>query len=205
MIVVDENGNEYEATYPKRAKGLIKNGRARFIEENKICLLCPPNIETEDNTMSENKKTNNSNVETTNNCPIPPIPKDTTDFLTMQYILEQIEKIQKELVDLKNTVNNIGCVSDCDRENDEENTTTNQQIAEKKISAIVEVFNHREESLIKLLSIYEKMYSDLRKDKVTDLKMSIVSEAMLHLSENGEPGSVENVVTMVLNDLNKTV
>ena len=40
--VVDEQGNEYEATYPKRAKGLVKNGRARFIDENTICLACPP-------------------------------------------------------------------------------------------------------------------------------------------------------------------
>ena len=36
MIVVDEQGNEYEATYPKRAKGLVKKGRARFVEENKM-------------------------------------------------------------------------------------------------------------------------------------------------------------------------
>ena len=30
VIVVDEQGNEYEATYPKRAKGLVKSGRARY-------------------------------------------------------------------------------------------------------------------------------------------------------------------------------
>ena len=35
VIVVDEQGNEYGATYPKRARGLVKNGRARFVEENK--------------------------------------------------------------------------------------------------------------------------------------------------------------------------
>ena len=61
IVVVDEQGNEYEATYPKRAKGLVKNGRARFINENTICLACPPNIELEDKTMSEN--TLNVNVE----------------------------------------------------------------------------------------------------------------------------------------------
>ena len=65
IVVVDEQGNEYEATYPKRAKGLVKNGRARFIDENTICLACPPNIELEDKTMSENKKVdsiNNNNI-----------------------------------------------------------------------------------------------------------------------------------------------
>lgn len=40
--VVDEQCNVYGATYPKRAKGLVKNGRARFVDENRICLACPP-------------------------------------------------------------------------------------------------------------------------------------------------------------------
>ena len=30
--VVDEAGNVYEPTWPKRAKGLVKNGRARFVD-----------------------------------------------------------------------------------------------------------------------------------------------------------------------------
>ncbi len=67
IVVVDEQGNEYEATYPKRAKGLVKNGRARFIDENTICLACPPNIELEDKTMSENKKVDSINNNTPNN------------------------------------------------------------------------------------------------------------------------------------------
>ncbi len=57
MIVVDEQGNVYEATYPKRAKGLVKNGRARFVDENKICLACPPDRFLEENKMNENKLT----------------------------------------------------------------------------------------------------------------------------------------------------
>lgn len=42
VIVTDERGNEYEATYPKRARGLVKKGRARYIGENKICLTETP-------------------------------------------------------------------------------------------------------------------------------------------------------------------
>ena len=57
VIVVDEQGNEYEATYPKRANGLVKNGRARFVDENKICLACPPDKILEENKMEENKLT----------------------------------------------------------------------------------------------------------------------------------------------------
>ena len=57
VIVVDEQGNEYEATYPKRAKGLVKNGRARFVDENKICLACPPDKILEEEIMEEHKLT----------------------------------------------------------------------------------------------------------------------------------------------------
>ena len=55
--VIDEQGNEYEATYPKRAKGLVKNGRARFVGENKICLASPPDKILEEIKMEQNKLT----------------------------------------------------------------------------------------------------------------------------------------------------
>ena len=55
--VVDANGNEYEATWPKRAKGLVKNGRARFISDDTICLACPPNQNLEDTEMTTTENT----------------------------------------------------------------------------------------------------------------------------------------------------
>lgn len=58
VIVIDEQGKIYETTYPKRAKGLVKSGRARFVDENKICLTCPPKI----NVLEENKMDNNENT-----------------------------------------------------------------------------------------------------------------------------------------------
>ena len=57
VIVVDEQGNEYEATYPKRAKGLVKNGRARFVDEHTICLACPPDKNLEVKQMNDNTLT----------------------------------------------------------------------------------------------------------------------------------------------------
>ena len=74
IIVVDEQGNEYEATYPKRAKGLVKNGRARFVGENKICLACPPD-KSEENKMMDN------------------------NILTTREIFEQITILQKQLTE----------------------------------------------------------------------------------------------------------
>lgn len=52
--VVDEQGNRLEPTYPKRAKGLVKKGRARYIDVNTICLIaCPPYTEREDHIMDK--------------------------------------------------------------------------------------------------------------------------------------------------------
>lgn len=55
ITVIDVQGNVYEATYPKRAKGLVKKGRARFVNETAICLARPP-FQTEDDRMSEAEK-----------------------------------------------------------------------------------------------------------------------------------------------------
>ncbi|MBQ9080734.1 MAG: hypothetical protein IJY27_06655 [Clostridia bacterium] len=85
VIVVDEQGNEYEATYPKRAMGLVKNGRARFVDDThtKICLACPPNENLEDKKMSEN-------IITT------AVENENTQEITAKYFLDQIEKIRED-------------------------------------------------------------------------------------------------------------
>ena len=55
VIVIDEQGNKLESTYPKRARGLIKNGRARVVDESTICLVnLPKNILLEENKMNNN-------------------------------------------------------------------------------------------------------------------------------------------------------
>jgi len=56
IMVLDDAGNQYEATYPKRAKGLVKAGRARFVDESTICLVRPPTDRLEDNRMENLEK-----------------------------------------------------------------------------------------------------------------------------------------------------
>ena len=96
IAVVDENGKEYEATYVKRAKGLVKSGRARFIDENTICLACPPdNIKlTEDNSMTN---TENFNVDLeTGEVTVQETEEKATESTSkynLEYFLEQIEKL----------------------------------------------------------------------------------------------------------------
>ena len=148
MIVVDEQGNEYEATYPKRAKGLVKNGRARFVGENKICLACPPNQILEENKMEDNKQ----NVKNTEN-----------NTLTAREIFEKIAELQKQLTENSNmSLQRLGDAISNAFENDE-GERDYEQIAE-----ICDVFKARERNLLKLLEMYEKMYNDVQKNERKD-------------------------------------
>ena len=136
IIVVDEQGNEYEATYPKRAKGLVKNGRARFVDENKICLACPP-----DKILEEEKMSNNTNE------------------LTVKEIFTQITILQKQLTENSQTsLHRLGdALSAFESENVEDSY--------EQISEICNVFYTRELTLLKMLEMYEKMYNDIQKAK----------------------------------------
>ena len=88
VIVIDEQGNKLESTYPKRAKGLIKNGRARVVDENTICLVdLPKHIILEENKM------NNNNINLEEN-------KEVKIDLT--YIMNKIDEITKMNLDLIN-------------------------------------------------------------------------------------------------------
>lgn len=100
ISVVDEQGNEYEATYPRRAKGLVKSGRARFISENRICLASPPAKLSEVNNMENiNNKANTQEVKEEAAIIVKETPaaeKPASSKYTLDYALEQLEKIREE-------------------------------------------------------------------------------------------------------------
>ena len=76
IIVTDENGTIYGTTWPKRAKGLIRRGRARFVGSDTIRLACPPDKDIlEDIKMPDN-----------NNAAEP--------IADIGYILKQIETVR---------------------------------------------------------------------------------------------------------------
>jgi len=86
ISVVDIYGNQYEPTYPKRAKGLVKKGRAHFVDERTICLARPP-YHTEDE-MEENKT-------------IPAVPEGEAVQLDAAYVIAKIEQIMGETENLR--------------------------------------------------------------------------------------------------------
>ena len=143
VIVVDEQGNEYEATYPKRAKGLVKKGRARFVDENTICLACPPNEYLEDKEMSENTNVTDNTV------------------LTEKEVFDQIVLLQKQLTENSPTsLHRLGeALYDARGEGEGAKLTDDQ------VSEICKVFAQREETLYQMLNLYRRMYDDLQREK----------------------------------------
>ena len=179
IIVVDEQGKIYEATYPKRAKGLVKNGRARFVAENKICLACPPNENLEDNKMSENT---NINIE------------QNTNQITAREILEQIKKLQEQLVSLKETQNSLFAVDTIDEYEDGQLVrSVNCELVESQLEAIKTVFHEREKTLNSLLDFYKNIYNDVyekekkqREEKIElikSLQLSVIDRFSQHLDK----------------------
>ena len=139
VIVVDELGNEYEATYPKRAKGLVKNGRARFVGENKICLACPP-----DKILEENKMSNNINK---------------------NQVFNQIAELQKSLDSIDKILFKIQCVTDSQSYVEQEDAEPIPldylpDVAMEKIKSIREIVLEREKTINKMLDFYLKLYHD---------------------------------------------
>jgi len=63
ITVLDDSGNVIGQTFPKRAKGLIKKGRARYKDEQTLILVaCPPNDNiSEEHNMNQNIDMNNPN------------------------------------------------------------------------------------------------------------------------------------------------
>ncbi len=174
VAVVDEYDNVYEATYPSRAKGLVKKGRARFIGENKICLACPPILRLEDTKMSENitdkvsdelltaelkpnaavesAAVTNAPSQTADDTPAAQPGSNTETVCTekveynIEYVLAQISALSEQSKSNKDIIARI---------NDKETDTAKAQALATAVSA-------REETTRRLIDLYEKMYSDLR-------------------------------------------
>ena len=144
IIVVDEQGNEYEATYPKRAKGLVKNGRARFVDENKICLACPP-----DKILEEEKMSNNINK---------------------NQVFNQIVELQKNLESLDKVLFKIQLVNDSQSSVELEDGNCilldyMPEVALEKVKTIREIVMSREQTINAMLDFYLKLYQKLEKEE----------------------------------------
>ena len=144
--VLDEAGNEYEATYPKRAKGLVKHGRARFTDDSQtvIILACPPNhdMNLEDNTMNEQI----NHTEVTENT--------AAEAYTYEYALKQIELLTRQVDHIHLAISELGHL--------ENEGTPCGGSAKSVAEGIADVVRCRETTAQKLIDFYAKMYEDLK-------------------------------------------
>ncbi len=176
IIVVDEQGNHYGATYAKRAKGLVKNGRARFIDENTICLACPPN-----QFLEEEKMTDINEITKVN---------DTIEY-SIPYILTQIKHIQDDLTHIQDAMQSI---LNLPVESPVSQHVVMPGVA--KAQALANIIQCRETTNQQLLKFYEKMYEDLRGGKPEpryEYYQRIVSE----LADKIDADEIENILDAV--------
>ena len=134
--VVDENGNVYEPTWPKRAKGLVKNGRARFASENQICLACPPDTKTEDKEMSNN----------------------IFGEMTVADILTRINNIINQTGYITTAFESLVQMGDGDSG---DCGAPGNIMGKAKAEAVADVVRTREATNQQILKLYEKMYDDM--------------------------------------------
>ena len=135
ITVTDEQGNFYFPTFPRRARGLVKKGRARFISANTICLNCPPQNQ-EEQQMTENTNTSSRTAPTAAEifAELQQIRQDT------QHLSLALEKLEKVPAD----------------------NNADEKICQAKIDAIEEVVVQREETNRSLITLYEKLYDAIR-------------------------------------------
>ena len=158
IAVIDENGKEYEATYVKRARGLVKSGRARFIDDATICLACPPdNIKlTEDNSMTntENYNVNLETGEVTVQESEGAIRENTSRY-TLEYFLEQIEKLTSRYAGGTEYI--VGAIGRIPNEG-----TPCGGAGEEVAKAAADAVRYRETTVQKTLDFYFRMVDELK-------------------------------------------
>ena len=148
IIVVDENGTVFESTWLKRANGLVKKGRARWLDERTICLACPPE-QMEDNEM-ENMKQAETVEERVDDTESTKQPKSRLGDLTIEGLLDQMDAIRKEMLFMNELLSTMENITNQGGEDDA------GHIAE----ATSQAFIARETTCQQQLRFLEKIYND---------------------------------------------
>ena len=179
--VIDAQGNEHEATYLKRAKGLVKKGRARFISENTLYLACPP-LKMEDNMENINKNMAEwaEQEDPRSNGPRPqaepphtPEPPEPPE-MSLSWLMSRMDAI----------IQNTQYITDAmEAVRDIEVEGGHDIAAKSKADTIRQIIQSREDTNRQTLQLLEKMYKDLTRpttNRLTAKEMGIDWEDLLH-------------------------
>ena len=154
--VTDTEGNELSPTYKRRARGLVKAGRAIWTgpEESEICLSDPPENIPEDNKMDNAQTAENRVTELT----VEDYKELHENRLTPELILERMEQVR---LDCQHIYEALEMMRDF-KINESPNGGIGDAERAKAITAIVRC---RETTLQKELDLLGKMYDDLMRDR----------------------------------------
>ena len=189
VIVVDEFGNEYTSTYAKRAKGLVKNGRARWLDGNIICLVCPPDeLNLEDNEM-ENRA---ENMEAINEVCESEVSKTEQFAITTSDILRRIDQIIAQGNDLPHIVANIKTMP-------VNESPEGGRDGVARAEAIRDLYVRREVTNQKLIELLNRMYDDIAPKQVP---IGLKEKAIERLSGMDFAGVLPETAKVLMDTLN---
>jgi len=187
IIVVDEFGNEYTSTYAKRAKGLVKNGRARWLDGERICLVCPPDEPyLEDNEM-ENRA---ENMEPINEVCESEVPKTEQPAISTADILSRIDQIIAQGNSLPTIAANIKTIP--------MNEDFDSDIAADRAEAIRDIYTQREMTNRQMLTLLNRIYDDIAPKQVP---VGLKEKAIECLSNTAFAGVSADTAAVILHSI----
>ncbi len=211
------HGNEREPTWPKRAEGLVKKGRAYRLAEDHICLTgeIAPNdrdrqsVHAENETFDRQTEVRSSDrnrkqseeytmdAQERKNEIAEPIMEETAQQtadwgkLNINYVLDRIEAVRRDTEYLQKTIEAL--------DNMAVGQGPGDVAGEEKAKALADVVRCRETTNQKLLDLYTKMYDDLKpvQDKPTDNIQIKVLEMVERIAINSDPENLETLLERV--------
>ena len=206
------HGNEREPTWPKRAEGLVKKGRAYRLAEDHICLTgesTPDNrdrqsdhaengiLDRQTEVRSSDRERQVSEEYTMDaqerNNEIAETAQQTADWskLNISYVLDRIEAVRRDTEYLQKTIEAL--------DNMAVGQGPGDVAGEEKAKALADVVRCRETTNQKLLDLYTKMYDDLKpvQDKPTDNIRLKVLEMVDRIAMDGDPTNLEILLERV--------
>lgn len=176
--VVDDAGKPLESTYPKRALGLVKHGRARFIDDTTIELLRPPATRAEETTMH----TETQDLTTTATAPFggnhEHERRETAPVreVTSSDILSRIDMLIGETRYLRESVEALAQIPSGGTGDPHSPGDIGAQAKARAIASVVE---QREQTNQKLIALLDRMYGDLSPAPVGKKPMRAPEETKL--------------------------
>ncbi len=150
MTVIDEQGNIIGATYAKRAKGLIKKGRARSVDDSTICLACPSN----DNEVIKMDTNNNATIDA-----------KAEEEVTLKYVLDKLDEVRNSFLESEQKQIALIC-SPNEMDPNSLDAECLPALFQNYYDSITAIKTLSQTTLQQFVGVYSNMINELKKDEV---------------------------------------